>query len=505
MNKKILLPICLLAISLSACSSSTSSLYGDFNLELDSNQINEVLLGFLDSRSHVSGAEISITHEEHEVSDTALLFSDEESSETHITYTRYSNTALGYTYNEQSVTTSGATGISYNSNVSMTGYSWLALDTSDEEENTYNHFSHEETSYNNGYNSTRTLTLGTTDSIHRLSYWSGYVIDTFYTSLISSYLDFSYSSSSGNSVSLFDTFVSNRDLYDNSSSLTFIYQGKGNDVIAYCTETEIVTRANPLYATDSSKDIATMIIKSISYSLTNDSKYGYVLSDVSVSFTYELLESFDNVYLSNPREVETYSFDLSYSYSDNLSFTSLPSVESTDASFYPILSTYQEVVSDVEDKNTKDDSSGAGEDATGAEAYDEDSATESDDISLTHYERIGGTRYTDIVNMTSYYRSEDPSFTGSAYELEISLRDVTNAYSFSTSLSVDEEEERVFNVYGYSDITTSSYSSTLLEEVTGSDTDNLFKISRSGTYSFVLLFSEEYELVSISMYVLNMD
>ncbi len=498
MKKKILLPICLVSLSLSACTGGSKSLFGEANIALDSNQISQVLLGYLESREHVSSAEINIELNDNVISDSALLFSDYVSSSSTIKYNRYSNTAIGFTLNEASETTSSSTGFSYNSEVSVEGYSWLALNEEDESGEEFNHYSYTQTSYNNGYKSISSSTIGSTASDKRQSYWKAYVVDSFFNNLISTYMDYSYLSSNGRNNSLYTDFASHYDLFDNYTSLTFI--SSDDNIIAYATESEISELTNPLYVNDSEKNIAVMSIKTISYELENDPNYGFILSKVNVSYTYELLESLDNVYLSNPWVVETYDFTLSYSYSDGLSSTSLPLIESSEASFYPILSTYQEVYSDG------DTSEGVGEESGSTEYEDDlDIDLEDSEVPLAQYERINGTRYTDIVNMTSYYQNEDSSFTGSAYELEIEVSDVTNAYSFSTSQSFDDEGERVFNLWGYNDIVASSFSSSLLEEVTSTDTENLFSITRRGTYSFVLLFDENHSLVSISMYVLNMD
>ncbi|MCD8203601.1 MAG: hypothetical protein LUB56_00520, partial [Coprobacillus sp.] len=319
MKKKVLFPICLLALTLSGCANGSGSLFGESNVALDSNQISEVLLGYLASREHVSGADISISLNDNVISDSALLFSDQVNSETSITYNRYSNTAIGFIFNEDSETTSSTTGFSYSSEVAMSGYSWLALDTEDEEQDRYNHYTYTETSYNNGYKSTSSSTIGNTTSDRRSSYWSAYAVDTFFDSLVSTYMDYRYLSGDGRTHSLYNDFVSKYSLFDDYTSLSFV--SKDDLVLAYATEVSISSLTNPLYPNDKSKDIATMSIKSISYTLENDPIFGYILTGMNVSYTYQLLESLDNVYLSNPWVIETYSFDLEYSYSSSLTST----------------------------------------------------------------------------------------------------------------------------------------------------------------------------------------
>ncbi len=456
MNKKFFIFLSLICLTLSSCD---GSLLNSSSLKLDDNEINQVELGYLNSRSAVSGIAISISLDESPLSDTITLASQSVSSKASVSYNLFSNHALSYSVSYQDSTTSSATGFTTLNNRRELGYSWLGLVSDEEGNEAFYHYDYANISYNNGYISNNSTLTGPIEKDSLDTYWGAYYIDLFYSSIFKTYID--ETDSFGNS--LYDTF-SGIDLF--GESLTYTWQKKGSVVNANYSLYRQSYITNPLYPSDYNSRIPALDLYDITYTFTNDKNFGYILSNVSYSYEYELLENFENHYLSNPRIIKTYQFDATYSYSQELGYTTVPNIDTTSAIFVPLLSTYQ---------------------------YEDDDSEQG--YSVT---RISTSNPSDTINMSRVISDIYPSFDGYCYEIGLSVIDTSYRYAFTSTLNTALEDP-IYNSWGHSYIDLGSLPNGLIE----SDVENFFKINAPGNYSFRLFFDLEYNLINIQVLVLS--
>ncbi|MCD8195448.1 MAG: hypothetical protein LUD22_04055, partial [Coprobacillus sp.] len=388
MKSKLVLSLMVLTLSLSACEGSLSS---GTALKLDDNEINEIEIGYLNSRSDVAGITIDINLSESPLSDTITLATQSVENTTSIEYNRYSNRAIAYSesYNRSETTT--ATGFTTYTNTEERGYSWLGRVKDEEDNDIYYHYQYSNISYNNGYVSSNSTATGPIEPSYSDTYWMSYYIDLFYNDIFSQYIV----ETDSYGYSLYRTF-SSVSLFD--GGLTYVWDTKNSKASAYYSLSKLSTISNPLYPRDSSKNIPVVDLYDISYTFVNDKTYGYVLSNVSYSYQYQLLENFENHYLSNPRVIKTYNFDAYYSYSNQLGMTQIPNIDTTSAIFVPLLTTKETYLS------------------SGSESYSVSS------ISNT-------------INMSAVISDLYPSFNGYCYEIPLSITSSSSYYSYSYSFT----------------------------------------------------------------------
>ncbi|MCD8194823.1 MAG: hypothetical protein LUD22_00740 [Coprobacillus sp.] len=454
-KSKFILSLVFIPLLLSSCNGSLRSSTG---LRLDDNEVREIELGYLTSRSDVASINISINLEESPLSDTITLASDSVTNTATIEYNRYANRAISYSESYKRTATSTATGFTTSTNTQERGYTWMGLVSDDEGNESYYKYENTNISYNNGYTSNNSYASGPIDVSEVDSYWGSYYIDLFYSSIFSQYID--ETDSYGDS--LYSVF-SSLGLFD--GSLTYVWENKGNSATAYYSTYKLDSITNPLYPRENDRNIPVVDLYDISFTFANNITYGYVLSNVSYSYQYQLLENFENHYLSNPRVIKTYNFDAYYSYSSELGMTQTPNLDTTGAIFTPLLTT--------------------------ASPYYEE--TEED---LSYNMNVSS--FNETINMSDVVNDLDPSFRGYCYEILYVADNLDTYLSFTSTLGVNSEQPS-YNLWGYDYIDTDSIPNGLITRYE----DNFFKLNSLGSYSFRLFFDLEYNLSSIQVLVLS--
>ncbi|MGM9873772.1 MAG: hypothetical protein ACI31G_02480 [Bacilli bacterium] len=305
-----------------------------------------------------------------------------------------------------------------------------------EEYNVYSRYSYLEESYNKGYKNT---SYDVDDEIFTYD-----EIETNWTVYKLSYL------------------FSNLDfdqLFSSSNNLVFVRKNK-DTVIAYHTNQEIEMVVNPLYPYDETKKLPTLSIDTQSYTFSNNSTFGYVLKEVKFINQKKLLENFSNKYLSSPKLIYETEDVYEYTYGTSLPTYTLPNInDGLSASFTPLISSFD---------------------------------SEGNFINVTLKENV--------VNMTSVYQKDYPSFKGYAYSIPLNVSDTSLSYSFTARDNLALVEP-IYNQYGYDYIDLANIPSGLISELE----DNRFQINICGEYYFFLLYSSEYDLVSATLQIIDLN
>ena len=431
-------------LALSGCDSG-KTLYGNDNVRLDEMEIEELKTDVLRNRQYVSSVSIQTKLEEKDVSSTVHLSQQLQNSEQNIVLTAHKNRALSSKTTIQTEITSTLTNFVYHEQVENSGWTWLGFNSSENTgaESAYNLYTYSETSHNNGNVSTSYVMKDSDINVDMVDeFWSNYILASFFQ--IGGSLGFS-------STDLVDIFSP-------SSNYTFISRLDG--IVAFVDYTRLAEIDNPLH---SGQTLTVLYEYSIGVHFKSHEKFGYVFDTVSSFERRKLLENFENKYLDNPRVFYELSYETVYSYSDSLTILELPYIDTgMSATFQPSLNVFG-------------------------------SSTALSPIST----------YSEAINLTNVYQSENLVFNGYVYALSISVDSLDYTYAFSTVEDV-ESSDPIYNRWGFDDLDIVDLPQNLIYLVQTENQTNHFAFSQTGEYCFILSFDDNYELTSAEVLIISL-